>query len=508
MYFHPFFDFVVTQEEPDVPFTEEDYRRRRTHPNFSEHIKLEKLVTKLGKTDKSKLMTYVVASGLTYGAGENIFHFWFKSAWHGDTPSLQVFGDGQNMIPTIHILDLASVVVNIADGRPKARYILAVDDSKNMLEEIVKAISQNLGTGKIQHVSKEDALLNKDLSQCHYDHLLVNLQMEATCAKDSMHINWRTEAGLVENITAIIKEYKEERGLLPIRGCVLGPPAVGKTHVVSQLCRHYKLHHITTAEVIKEAIEHLERTASRADVDDEEEEDDSGAQQAQEFLDLLKEDKAENNGRYSDQYILEFYKQKLKSMPCQNQGFVLDGFPKTYEQAKQLFAPEEEEEDEGQDSDQSAPYNKLFMPEVVISLDASDGFLKTRVMNLPEKVVAGTHNTEEGLLRRLSWFRSQNEDDITVLNYFDELEIHPEHIDVEKDQSAAMENTVEQIKKIIGDPRNYGPTPEERAEMERKAYEDRVSVLFMFSWNDLKCGCIGDLTPCEELNVILVAACS
>jgi len=43
----------------------------------------------------------------------------------------------------------------------------------------------------------------------------------------------------------------------PNGGCELGPPAVGKTHVVSQLCRHYKLHHITTAEVIKEAIEHL-----------------------------------------------------------------------------------------------------------------------------------------------------------------------------------------------------------------------------------------------------------
>ena len=33
-----------------------------------------------------------------------------------------------------------------------------------------------------------------------------------------------------------------------------------------------------------------------------------------------------------------------------------------------------------------------------------------------------------GLLRRLSVFRSDNEDDSTVLNYFDELEIHPEHI--------------------------------------------------------------------------------
>lgn len=68
------------------------------------------------------------------------------------------------------------------------------------------------------------------------------------------------------------------------------------------------------------------------------------------------------------------------------------------------------------------------MPEVVLSLDAQDDFLKQRVMNLPEQVVAGTHNTEAGLIRRLAEFRSLNEEDNTVLNYFDELEIHPEHI--------------------------------------------------------------------------------
>lgn len=56
------------------------------------------------------------------------------------------------------------------------------------------------------------------------------------------------------------------------------------------------------------------------------------------MLDLLKEDREANNGRYSEQYILDFYKRKLTSMPCQNQGFILDGFPKTYDQAKQLFA--------------------------------------------------------------------------------------------------------------------------------------------------------------------------
>ena len=91
-----------------------------------------------------------------------------------------------------------------------------------------------------------------------------------------------------------------------------------------------------------------ERTAARADVDPsdptDDEEDDEGedgdakAQNAQELLDLLKEDSENNNGRYSDQYIIDFFREKLTSMPCQNQGFILDGFPKTYEQAKQLFA--------------------------------------------------------------------------------------------------------------------------------------------------------------------------
>ena len=68
------------------------------------------------------------------------------------------------------------------------------------------------------------------------------------------------------------------------------------------------------------------------------------------------------------------------------------------------------------------------MPEVVICLEATDQFLKTRIMNLPESVVAGTHNTEEGLLRRLTEYRTLNTEDETVLNYFDEFEIHPEKI--------------------------------------------------------------------------------
>ena len=40
----------MSQDDPELPFTDEDYRKRRAHPNFKKHIDLEKLVVKMGKT--------------------------------------------------------------------------------------------------------------------------------------------------------------------------------------------------------------------------------------------------------------------------------------------------------------------------------------------------------------------------------------------------------------------------------------------------------------------------
>lgn len=42
--------------------------------------------------------------------------------------------------------------------------------------------------------------------------------------------------------------------------------------------------------------------------------------------------------------------------------------------------------------------------------------------------VTGTHNDEEGLHRRLAIYRELNQEDESVINYFDELEIFPEKI--------------------------------------------------------------------------------
>ncbi|CAH1263996.1 AK7 [Branchiostoma lanceolatum] len=304
-------------DDPEIPFTEDDYRRRKPHPNFKNHISAEKLVIKNGKTNKGKFVTYVVAAGLAFGMGESIFHFLFKAAWEGKSPALQVFGTGTNIVPSIHIKDLAGVLQNICDQRPKTRYIVAVDDSQNTLEEIVRAIASNLGNGKVKklskedydflkhisthlgdgkvkHVTKEEALLSKDLAQADFDQLLVNLRMEAMFVKESMRIMWIAETGMCENIDTVIREYKQSRGLLPMRACIMGPPAVGKTTIAKKLCEHYKLHHIKIKDVIDEAVENLKRLSARAD-EGEEEEDDGKAQEAQELLDAIQESRESNN---------------------------------------------------------------------------------------------------------------------------------------------------------------------------------------------------------------------
>nr|XP_021505096.1 adenylate kinase 7 isoform X4 [Meriones unguiculatus] len=399
-------------EDTEVPFTEEDYRRRKPHPNFLDHINAEKIVLKLGKNPR-KFATYVIASGLQYGMEGGILHTFFKMAWLGEIPALPVFGDGSNTIPAIHVFDLAGVIQNVIDHVPKLHYLVAVDESVHTLEDLVKCISKSTGPGKIQKVPKENAFLSKDLTQDYLDHLLMNLRMEALFVKENFNIRWVAQAGFVENINSILKEYKQSRGLLPIKICILGPPAVGKSSIAEELTKHYKLHHIKMKSLIAEAIAKLEaivapKETGELEEEGEEEEEEENVEDAQELLDGIKESMEQN-------------------------------------------------------------------AEFVCGLDASDDFLKERVMNLPESVVAGTHYSQDRFLRALSNYRDVNTEDETVFNYFDEIEIHPIHIDVGKLEDAHNRLAIKQLIKEIGEPRNYGLTDEEKAELEKRAAEERLA---------------------------------
>ncbi len=140
---------------------------------------------------------------------------------------------------------------------------------------------------------------------------------------------------------------------------------------------------------------------------------------------------------------------------------------------------ENEEESDSTEERKEVKYNKHITPEIIIKLDCGDEFLSKRIMNLPEKLVQDTHNTEEGLTRRLTEYRDLNNEDNTVTNVFEEefeidvIKIAPEVI--EEDKSYLHKQVVDMIKvNYLKDARNYGLSVEEKAELKRIELETKL----------------------------------
>ncbi|XP_055005748.1 adenylate kinase 7-like [Boleophthalmus pectinirostris] len=442
-------------DEADIPVLEEEFRRRRPHPAFRALYELEKLVLKLGRK-KTRLPAYVVSSGLQYGKGENLFHYFFKVSWLMQSLDVPMFGLGTNYLPMIHINDLGGVIQSIIQNKPKAKYILAVDDSKNTLEEIVQAISTALGPGKIKQFTEQEAISMKAFQPKQLDYLKINLSLEAALIKE-LNNQWTSESGMVENIDNIVEEYKVTRNLLPVKIFMVGPPAVGKTTISKKLCGYYRLHHIKIKDVIEEKIKESEEPESQDATDP-----------IQEELRKILKNLEEDGSLTADAKLLNIVKEKLSSKPCLNQGFVLDGFPHTYEQAQALFFDANAETQESTE----AAYNKKITPDNIFVLNASDEFLIERAQALPQSEAEKMHYTQEAFLSRLKGYRKRCAADETLLDYFEELEIYPEEIDVNVDD---LEYTaaLKKITGMVGEPKNYGPSPEEQEAQRLRQEEER-----------------------------------
>ncbi|KAA0185607.1 Adenylate kinase 7 [Fasciolopsis buskii] len=98
---------------------------------------------------------------------------------------------------------------------------------------------------------------------------------------------------------------------------------------------------------------------------------------AQEQLENLREN-TDANGYLNSETIIRLLMQKLLSKPCQNQGFVLDGFPKSLEQAEMLFRPDPDDEESVGD-EKHPGFHRLITPHHVINLVGSNKFTLHRL---------------------------------------------------------------------------------------------------------------------------------
>jgi adenylate kinase len=57
---------------------EDDYRKRKSHPNYKDHLNVEKLVMKAGGETDTAVKTYVINSGVVYHPDDGLIHNFLK----------------------------------------------------------------------------------------------------------------------------------------------------------------------------------------------------------------------------------------------------------------------------------------------------------------------------------------------------------------------------------------------------------------------------------------------
>lgn len=111
------------------PYTEADYNMRKALPKYEGIKFLENML--LGVTN-ANITTHIICPGLVYGYGEELLNFHFRSAWLDDPKQLPYIGEGNNIIPTIHIADLATLISKVTQGHSDQPYIFGIDRTPAM----------------------------------------------------------------------------------------------------------------------------------------------------------------------------------------------------------------------------------------------------------------------------------------------------------------------------------------------------------------------------------------
>ena len=131
-----------------LPFSETDYAMRDP---IEEYRIIKEIEDEVLNFKKENVRTYVISAGILYGKGEAIFNSHIQKAWLQDPVRLPYVGDGNNLVPTIHVSDLARMVFKVFEKKPDRKYIFAVDNNqKPTQKKLIRAISNGIGTGLVE----------------------------------------------------------------------------------------------------------------------------------------------------------------------------------------------------------------------------------------------------------------------------------------------------------------------------------------------------------------------
>ena len=207
----------ITEEKEEnkiiVYYTEKDYLKRKPALKYFEFKYIENEAINLNQ--KVNIKSYVICPGVIYGYGEKLFYSFFRSALLGYHIEEIVLDKGRNIIPTIHMKDLVSIIAKVIEKKPLSYYILAFDQTKNRtLKNIVKMIYNCMGEEKnmMEKKENEDNMKENDIK----DNKDIIVKEEKDENEESMKKDENDEGKLNEdNLENKQDENKKEQTIHP-----------------------------------------------------------------------------------------------------------------------------------------------------------------------------------------------------------------------------------------------------------------------------------------------------
>ena len=473
----------IAGETAETGLKEETYAKRKSAASCSE---LKTLETQTMALARENLQTCVIAPGLLYGGGENSLHQLFRQAWlcDGPLPIVHSSRGGANVLPMIHVKDMANIVQSIVTSPPDTSYVVAVDKSRNTLREVVEAISNSIGIKETKDLTREETqelMLSNPAVGALNMHVYFDVDSTTT---SSLGIEWKCEDGFVTNIESITTEYKSIRDLRPVRLVVNGPPGCTTTinEFTAQLSRNYYVSVITPDSALKSALYEppVPPVPEVQEVKEGEEplpeieipeptEDEIAATE-------LREEVKTAGDAISDVLMCRVMKAALNTRACQNQGWILQGYPKTWREATGLWSNAELEEggvDDVPEPDAALPEveetNKNTPTSVIVLDGSNDEWLMECAMESEMK--------EEDFKKDLEAYRTRNADDNerSPTSFFEsvlKIDTVSHVIDNASNMNQLLDDTYLACEKG-GKAFNYHPTPQEEADALRTALEEQ-----------------------------------
>ena len=340
-----------------VGFREKDYKQRVPIEFYKRFKEYEDYLLDL---KFENLNIYILCAGIPYGGCETTFNYFFKSAWLQNPIELPYYNEGNNLVPTIHIKDLARMVKRIADNKAEFPYIFAFDRTKDTsLKNIISSISKNIGSGKTVSIPYDKDLIRNiplkeedffiDKLKYEKNKLVMNItKHELTWTRflgiDAMlkkskylgeDYEWYCKEGIPANCQKLLKEFCSYRYLRPLKIILNCKNEKYRKLFAEKISKFYNIP-IINFELM---IEQLNQNISENEEEKYMNEKFYKLKERLDFLESHPDFKNEANELLYDknEILYECLKYLLKSNAAVNRGYVLEGIPVTKDEINSIY---------------------------------------------------------------------------------------------------------------------------------------------------------------------------